>query len=405
MDEKRASTKRRFRPPGWTMERFFGSPERDAAMVGTGRVSASSLSLGTTAVNLGVVKVRNSQPWIKRAGRTHAAAKRFAQRYGGTITGLRLVKDCEFASLSHRADNTQGRCAWFAYPVLNPSETDQLALQFVTDLRDNTKACQLHYIDVNILCKSASSNKCELDCWLLWPKRDIPRDNLIIFNDGTNNFPLTDAWFYGVDPPFMKYGYAPGGANSDTAGTYVTATTLNTNADYKVTNTPYYDWTASPYENNYITDNFHISYKFNRVFNPGDEMEIHTGVPNQLIYPWTQTELIRNTGILNPPLTEAFKNNYAHMRRNGPILLLRARGRLAHLEAAEQDATPTFGLFNLDMAILRSICSSEVVAADVSAANQRGVHATGYPSIMGQGTAAATGQWFMANPADAGFNT
>jgi len=372
------------------------------ARTGTGRAASSSLSLGTTSVNFGDVILRDPSPWIAKSRKQHAEAKRAAIKLGIDVTPLQLVKDAELFHFDTGA-NQQGRCVWFSYPVLNPSEMDQICLKYADNFDSVATAAQLNYIHQQFYWRNASTAKCELDCWQLWPKRDIVRSSLVEFKlaGAGSATPLSDAWFYGKDPAYMQYGYAPFADPPDNeSGTYNTADVKNSNADYKVSPMPFNDWFASPYENSYITENFRIEYKFNRVFNPGDEMMVTTGVPNQLLFPFNEVEIATNP-VQND---EAYKRLYAHMRRCGPITLFRMRGRLAHLHPSMTAPIPTFGLFSMDMVAMRSICSNKVEIAVDALIPERGVFTTGAPSSLGQGATTDTYQFFGAAPSGAIFN-
>lgn len=387
--------------PGWVRyKQEQQQMARTPSVQGTGRSSSSSLSIGSTSVDLGRIVIRDPRPWIKRASNANAEAKRAARELGAELNPYQLVKDVEYFRVTSH-DNNQGQCAWLSYPVLNPSELDQLALKYTTDLRSPNIACQLHYIYQEHIFRCASTAKAELDCWLLWPKRDIPANSSVVWDNGSTSYPLSDGWFYGHNPPFMQYGFGPyTGALDYKQGTYVTANVLNSNPDYKVSPTPYNDWLASPYENQYITDNFNIDYKFHRIFNPGDELSVITGVPNQFIYPFDQVEMDMKAG-----QNVAFKNVYAHMRRCGPITLFRMRGRLSHLEVEGSATNPTLGLFSFDMATVRSVCTNKVALAVQGSMMERGTLTTGRPSHTNQGLASATFAFTQTAPADTAMST
>lgn len=368
--------------------------------MGNAFATPSSLSIASASVDLGKVFLRDPGPWIKRASDANAEAKRTALELGIDVIPQQLVKSVSYWKFA-LGDNQQGRCKWFCYPVLNPSELDQYALKNTDDLRTPLIATQLNYISVEFLFRCAGAAKADIDVWLLWPHRDIPTNADIKFDDGTTTYPLTDGWYYGVDPPFMKYGFAPAGT-TDASGTYIAPTVANTNVDWKVSPMPYNDWLATPQENQYIMDNFDVEYHGHRKFNPGDECTYVTGVPNQLIFPFDQIELDMGS---ETKVVEAFKKTYALMRRCGPLVLFRMRGGLSHLEPAGSSTTPTLGLFSFDMALIRADNTNPVPAGFAASMVERGVYTAFKPSDQGQGTAATTHSFFQTELSDHPFTT
>lgn len=378
-----SSIRRAFRPSR-------SSPFRS----GTGPMAPSAATLGTTVVDQGTVIVRNPKRWIQSADRAHAAARRAARKLGSYVIPRQIVKGIEYFRITAGTDNKQGRCCWFSYPILNPNELDQYALKYGLDLRSAELACQLWWIKEILRFRNACTFTSEIDLWICWPKRDIPRTDDVKFDDGTTTYPLSSAWFYGVDPPFMKYGFAPTvtypGSASDEAGTYVTAEVENQNADYKVSPMPYNDWLASPYENQYLMDNFRVKKVCKKTMNPGDMVKFITGAPGQFIYPFDQVEM--DLGGDAAAGAEAFARLYSHMRRCGPILLFRFRGVLGHLETTpgNLEISPTMGLFNYDLAIEHIDCCNRVVNPVSASMSERGVYTEFATSSQGQGLASDT---------------
>lgn len=374
-----------------------------AQSVGTGNVSASSLSIGSSSVDLGEIILRDTRPWIERANDAYAAASRLGQQLGVQVFPRSILKRIQYNRFT-TGDNKQGRCVWFANRVLHPGLLDEYFLKNSTDERDPQTTTQLHWIDQQFRFRNAGSAKAEIDVWLLWPRRDIAANPDIVFNDGTNNYPLNTTWFGGENPPFMKYGYAPFGY-TNASGTYVTPVVQNTNPDWKVSPTPFDDYFASPLENNYVTDNFDVDYRGHRIFNPGDECTYKTGVPHQQINPFEQVEMKWGQ---EGNITNAFSTQYAMMRRCGPIVLFRMRGGLSHLESTGSPPTatnPTMGLFSFDNAVMISDCTSPIFYGTTANFTLRGVYNNGIPSSTNQGLAANTFSWQQSAAAEQAFNT
>lgn len=298
-----------------------------------------------------------------------------------------------FGTVNQMGDNLQGRCNYTCMPTIPLDFLDEICMYFNTIPYDVRSAAELYTLDQHMIMRNQSDTRVEVDCWLLWPKHDIP-------TTVQNGYDYT--YFVANDysaPPLVTYPYGtaliPKAPNS--------VSSLAT--EWKIVDQlAWNDWNATPYENTEINTLFKIEYKGNHLLNPGDEYELHWGIPHgQWIHPWTQ--LLLNAG--NIATGYLFYNNYSYMKRLGPLVLCRYRGRLSHDESKSSTAgamKPNFGLFQVEYALITKL---------------KAVASAGYPASMpgrgtlGSGTApwqvnqtlqTNSQQWFGTQPSEGASN-
>ena len=258
------------------------------------------------------------------------------------------LRNTQFGSFTVWGDNRQGECLWNVFPTLWPSELDESLLQFfdvATNGIANGNAVHLDFCDRHLVLKNQAPSKAEIAVWLLWPKDDVP------YAQGAG--PTYDeTYFCQYDfkaPPVITYPYTV--AN----GIPRAASGFNTSAEWKGTSALLSnDWNATPYENAWLMQFFDVEFKGDWQMMPGDEIEFTWGQQNsQKAQPFT--DLLLNFDATELKNTYPYYSRFALMRRQGPLVLFRTRGRLTHDEskqAASPGASPNFGLFNLEYALI-----------------------------------------------------
>lgn len=260
----------------------------------------------------------------------------------------REYRNTKFDVISTIADNTQGECHWAVFPTLTPSDLDDSLKSFfnlsgVGIAVDN--ATLFDWRKRQLILKNASTQKVEVDIWLLWPKDDVPFSEILGYDE--SYFYGSGGSFYTTDAPnVFKYPY-----NTLLMPTAGGSTDPNSTAEFKTSEARRYnDWSANPYENPWLRQFFDVEYKMNSKLMPGDEITYEWGTPtSQRVHPFTQ--LLLNAGEFKDAYP--FYNRYALMKRCGPIVLLRQRGRLVHIESKAGTASAVnFGLHFTEFALI-----------------------------------------------------
>jgi len=315
---------------------------------------ASALSVGSGSTYHGSIKLVDVKGVHEAARSVNDLARQQAAELGLLANPPDKLRWTTFGHSTILSDSQQGRCFWNAFPTLEPKWLDEILKRYYD--ADSTassawlnRAAELQYWDSDLTMRNMSDCKVEAMCWLLWPKIDIPNDGSVL---NENYFFSQESksgagdWY--ANPPFLQNAYGvstimPLPPNPATAS-----------SDWGNPQQLYYnDWSATPYENPQVTAFFDIQFKHHFFMNPGDEIDFSWGIPNhQSLHPAMQ--------VLQDPdtLTEEEKRNpfassYALMRRCGPIVLFKFRGRLVHDETKQATAPGTggnFGFFNVEWA-------------------------------------------------------
>lgn len=307
----------------------------------------------------------------------------------------RHLRTTQFGSFTVWADDRQGECLWNVFPTLWVSELDESLLQF-HDLAGagltNSQAVRLDFCDRHMILKNQAPSKAEISVWLLWPREDLPNDR------------FDEAYFCQYDfktPAVITFPYTVN------EGIPRAASGFNTSAEWKGTSALLSnDWNATPYENPWLQNFFNIEFKGDWQMMPGDEIEFSWGQQrSQIAYPWKDLLLsFDSTELKN---AYPYFTNYSLMRRCGPLVLFRTRGRLSHDEskqAGSPGASPNFGLFNLEYALITKRSLRPLSLFWDYADSFRGtIPSSSDPTTVNQATAANTTQWFVqpsneANP-------
>jgi len=317
----------------------------------------------------------------------------------GLFPNPREYRNYKFGSCAVVGDNRQGECNWLCIPTLTPSDLDDCVKSYANLTANGLTISVASLFDWrtrDLILKNAGGQKAELDVWVCWPREDIPF---------TEDPGYDESYFYSdlanfAVPPVFKWAYdstellPQAGASEDP----------NASSDYKsVQARKYNDWNASPNENPWFRQFFKCDYRGNYKMVPGDEITFHWGTPNsQKVQPFL--DLVINAG----DLTDAYPyyNRYALMRRCGPQILIRVRGRLSHneLKAAQADSV-NFGLFNIDYALITTQKWRPLSLFFDYTEGYRALNPAGSdPQDVNQALEVNSTQYHFVNPAEPPFN-
>lgn len=355
----------------------------------------SLLSVGSSAGFLGKVPLVSTQRAHARTREIDAQLQRLVQSLPIYPTAEpqppRQLRNTFFGHLTVLADNRQGECNYCVFPTLPVDWLDESILQFydvATDGVTHQTAAHIDYLDRHLLLRNMADTRCELDVWLLWPKDDVPSSDL-------NTYDYT--YFVANDysaPPVLTYPYGTDQIPTASAG-------YSTSADWKTTERFHWnDWNASPMENIWLQQFFRPQHKVHCFMNPGDEIEFTWGLPTgQLVFPFK--DLLLNAGELKN--TYPYYGTYSYMRRCGPLVCVRARGRMSHNEDLQTGTTVgtgnNFGLFNLEYALITKTQMRPMYGDPDYNVNHRATVPSGArPSSVNKCVAAKSNQWFAKAP-------
>lgn len=265
-----------------------------------------------------------------------------------SIPIVRHFRNTYFGHITKFGDNLQGRCDWACFPTIAVDEFDEAYLQFwdptAAFLFPPGQAAIIEQVDRDLYMRSNMSQKVTLDVWLLWPKMDILRNSTtdwdytsIVANDYSAPALLTEPMSDGT------INVTPGNNNSDSAE-------WKTNSKYR-----YDEWAASPLDNFILREFFNIQHKHTVSLNPGEEVSFKWGLPHHL-------EVNPTASLIIDPVDMKAQSKYPHfdqfayMKKCGPLVLIRARGHMCHDEAQQTIVGPgahnNFGLFNVEYALV-----------------------------------------------------
>jgi hypothetical protein len=324
---------------------------------------------------------------------------------------IRELRNTYSGSMTVMGDYKQGRCTWNVFPTVPLDELDESVLAYwnipSTGIQDHMSA-EFLIRDSHLLMRNMSDCKSEVDVWLLWPRADIPSAQAADLKIDYTYFVAND---FGTPPmistPYNNDWMPPPGVGYSTSGEF------STNAPYQS-----YDWNATPYENPFITTNFRIQHMHKVMLNPGDEIEYEWGMPNsQSVHPFAQLPL-PNSDIKD---SYPFYNSYAYMKRLGPLVVFRTRGRISHAEskvgdgktqpdqppgqAAQPGTWSNFGLFNNEYQLITKIrWMGTRKNYDIRSAFRANHNANGAPYSLNLTTAANSMQWYGRQPFEGASN-
>ena len=98
-----------------------------------------------------------------------------------------------------------------------------------------------------------------------------------------------------------------------------------------------------------------------------------------------------------------YYTRYAYMKRCGPLVLVRTRGRLSHDESKQTAAPGTganFGLFNVEWALITKMKFAAMNARVSYTEVRRAVPPNNAPPDVNQATIADSQQWFGRLPGE-----
>lgn len=262
--------------------------------------------------------LRDATRFLRKSRRKHAEARRLSVELGTTSFPLDLNRAVTFGSTTVIGDDLQGYCKWHTESLLPPSVLDQCVLRYFTDLYDATASANLDYITAKWRFRNQSSYKCEVDFYLFFPRADIPLGDRA----------TSEGYFLGDNPQFIQDCYNVANMPQPPTG-HGSAFFLNAPRLYN-------EYNANPFECPTLVDQWNVRYKGTRKFNPGDCLDVEFAIGNQLIFP--QLQLVQP---LTGSSTVAFSNQYAYMRRCGPLVVWKVRGDLIHAEAKENKGDST----------------------------------------------------------------
>lgn len=295
-----------------------------------------------------------------------------------------------FGELRQWGDNTQGRSNYSIFPTIRVSDLDNALLQY-NDMSSGVQSgtgAHFDFCDSHLVFRNNCSAKCELDCWLLYPKADVP-----VTASMTSAF-FYDSTTWGNATPLITNAYQ---------STLMPAANASFTSDTKFSSGDqlfYNDWSSTPLENPEITHRFHVVHKGKWFLNPGDETEYFWGLRNgQLVHPMSQ---IQYTAAEAAAATTPFATHFAYMKRCGPLVLFRGRGRLAHDESKE-NTTPSvnFGSFRLQWALVTKGQWRQCRPFDRGISRFRTtVPTASAPSQVNLSTAANSTEWYHTLPTE-----
>jgi len=286
---------------------------------GEPKMGQFATTAGSASVRRPSVTLTPYESHVRKTSRAHDEAKRAALTLGTTIQTPKLLQHNYFGSLTAWEDNALGECRWHTLGLFPPDVMDNLGQTNDADQSLINTMFNLNHITSITKFRNMSTTQAEVDCWLLYPRRDIPIDEKVVTSPG---------YFLGEDPQFIQDAFS---ADNRPIITPAASGTVPID-DFKPAQLVYYDYWASPYQAPLITRNFKLKYGGQYVLNPGDQFELKHAMGNQLVAPRIQLNLPPSS---EGKITDAWQSHYGYMRRSGPLLLLRCRGSICHLESKQ----------------------------------------------------------------------
>lgn len=252
--------------------------------------------------------------------------RRMKRRAGGALYRTILSKgltqpatelSATSGNISSIQDNIQGNCSWYSMPMETTpaifdrilSASQNLAITGVSIVQE----VFLDTVKVQLNMRNNSSQDCNVQIYKCTPRIDL----------------ATASGIYGSDPTLFTSGI----------------TSLATEA--KATSLPnYYDQNVTPYMSATWCSMFKIKPLVKRFLKPGEEIKLRRS--RKVGYVIKKSKYGIATG-------ESFAGVYDHLKRNGPIYLIKVTGSIVHDESTIsyplQSGTSTkvtYGGFNVD---------------------------------------------------------
>jgi len=369
-------------------------PALPATMAGQ-KAIANLLSTSSASGHLGTYELVSTSRAHQESGEYNREVSRLQRQYVPSLTASPAdvpsrKRSTIFGHTTVVGDNTQGRCQWSVFPTTLPSDFDESIKEWWdlgTDGASPGTGAMIQFWDSHLIMRNMASAKCEVDVWLAWPKFDVPNKA---------STPYTQAFFVLADG---TYGASPLISDSYQATQMPLHASYSANAPFSTEEIYVYnDWNANPHENPVINELFTLQHKKKLLMNPGDEAECTWGLPSiRELSPFS--DLLTNPGVPDVKTLSPYQDNYALMKRNGPLVIMRVRGRLVHDES-KQGANPgtagNFGLFNLEWALIRQMqtfpmeTTMQYLDADMAT-----IPMGGAPPSVNQSTAGNSQAWFQ----------
>jgi len=280
---------------------------------------------------------------------------RTTQFTGATTEPVRPVelRSYDFLHCTVDGDNRQGECNYAWIPTNTIQENDNCLLQF-HNLAAGLNVDQggiTHYIDRHLIGKNMATTRCEVDCWTMWPKDDLPNSD-VVGGYEENDFVIAQG--YGA-PKVLTDPYIDGQMT-------VAPTSLSGEAPYStVQQRQWNEWAATPSENPLIRAFFEPKYEFGIILNPGDELEIKWGLPWPIVLEPVKDMPIDFGVSAEYKSVTPYRDFFVMRKRNGPFVCLRFRGRPGHDEEEDKKVVGTgnnFSTFNFEYALVTNRCWS-----------------------------------------------
>lgn len=234
------------------------------------------------------------------------------------------------------AASKYGQCDWYAFPTLSLSDFGQLAeLALHTNgstIITNTRGW-VHYVKASCLIRNNSNRVANFQVWQLNPKDDILKDD-ILPNTGD---------CYGRNPTMITGGFGQIRQPVDANGQDVTVEIQ--------------DRWNTPFENVILTQLFDIKRVFDGRLDIGGSMELHHGLNSFQINAQADQVTYINDFLLY----------YQHLKRLGPIFLLKVWGDISHDESTLAPSGPQQGkpvTINVGLCSLDLLHHAQAVYAD-----------------------------------------
>lgn len=378
--------------------------------VQAGRIGAGSSTLQK-------VRLVDTSKAHESARRQEATLQTLAKKYGATTTNHEVFRATYFGHATVLGDNVMSKCRWLLFPTIQPNWLDEACLRYSTTPQATIQTSGAHmlYSDMKCIMRNMANTKCEIDVWLCYPRHDMPTGKWAMTDFFTNDPTgsargnAADAW---SDPAYIKDQYA---AAAGTPDPYITppGAPATSATPFTVQALLYDDWSATPYESAPFCSDFHVVHRHHTLLCPGDEIEFDWGLKNgQDILPSVQ---LKDSIDDVKTQTYGFTTNYAMMKRCGPMVMMRVRGRLAHAEAESKGVDigrfGHFGLFNVEFAIIRKWAQYKVPNSSwvsyhgatpswQAVAGTLATIGTGGPQTVQQTSATNSNQWFEVAPSE-----
>lgn len=366
----------------------------------------------------GLANASASGVWKNRLNSTEKAHREYRQfiaaferiirnsQIGTPTTIARPIETrwTSFGTLKAFGDNRQGECNYMMIPACSLFECDEMLKQtwnVPVDGYNVASGTRIHYLDSHLIMRNQSKGKTELDVWVCWPREDVP----------VSNSAAGTAWNDEIDDLYVPQSYAaPRIITTAFTGGYVQQNGVGHSTSYPFSTNQarlWNEWDSSPSEFVLLNDLFSLKHHGKYYLNPGDEAEFFFGLPHPIeLRPYDDMPFDPTTDGKQPSL---YRARWFLRKRNGPTVLIRARGRLSHDEtkqgsAPNYDGVGTygnFGLFNMEWAIIRKYCQSWI--ADPIATTDRymnDVPENGAPPQVNQCAAIDSNQVFQKEVAD-----